>query len=147
MPDTPTKPQNDSSRLDPEQEERRARRRKIRNAFFLCFAISAGLVVFALTWQQSYDLLGFCNAFYFSASLWFFAGWIILMINMNVLSPVIYGLKTFFLMFAAKKPKTDYYTYLEDRKNNPIPKFIVMTAFLACLPNVAVAVFLHLLLG
>lgn len=129
-----------------ELSENKAQRRRIRILSINSLASSFILVFFALLWQQSYDLLAFCNAFYFSGFILFFIGWIILMTNMNIFSPVIYGLKTFFLMFAAKKPKMDYYEFVEERKENPIPKHLVLTPFIACLPNFLVAIILHIML-
>jgi hypothetical protein len=127
--------------------ERKDRRKKLRSLIILSIVSSFLLVVFGLSWQQSYDLLAYCNAFYFSGFILFFIGWMILMTNMNVLSPVIYGLKTFFLMFAAKKPKLDYYSYMKDRKDNPIPLYIVLTPFIACIPSFIAAIILHVSLG
>jgi len=138
--------ENNPGFVDDEKAEKKAKRKKILVLIINSFAFSLILAFFALIWQQSYDLLAFCNAFYFSGFILFFIGWMILMTNMNILSPVIYGLKTFFLMFAAKKPKTDYFEYVEDRKENPIPKHLVVTPFIACLPNFLVAIVLHILL-
>jgi len=108
--------------------------------------ISLLLALFALFWQDSFTLMAFCNAFYFSGFILFFIGWMILMANLNILSPLIYGLKTFFLMFAGKKPANDYYTYSEDIKNNPIKKIYYFMFFLFSIPNFIVAVILHILL-
>lgn len=119
------------------------------SVFFKIFIPLIGsllLALFALLWQNSFTLMAFCNAFYFSAFIMFFIGWMILMTNLNILSPLVYGLKTFFLMFAGKKPSTDYYTYTEDIKNNPIDKIIYYVFFIASLPNFAVAIILHILL-
>lgn len=138
--------ENNPGFVDDEKAEKKAKRKKILVLIINSFAFSLILAFFALIWQQSYDLLAFCNAFYFSGFILFFIGWMILMTNMNILSPVIYGLKSFFLMFAAKKPKTDYFEYVEDRKENPIPKHLVVTPFIACLPNFLVAIVLHILL-
>lgn len=126
--------------------EKKAQRKRIRILIINSLVSSFILAFFALQWQQSYDLLAFCNAFYFSGFVLFFIGWIILMTNMNILSPLIYGLKSFFLMFAVKKPKIDYYEYVKERKENPISKYLVLTPFIACLPNFIVAIVLHVLL-
>jgi len=133
--------------IEEEKKERKTRNKKIGLLLLVSFLSSVGLVAFALNWQDYYDMLAFCNAFYFSGFIMFFVGWIILMTNMNILSPIVFGLKTFFLMFSGKKSKVDYYTYCQDRKEHPIPAHIVLTPFLACIPNFAVAIILHILLG
>ncbi len=104
------------------------------------------LVLFALQWQASYTLLAFCNAFYFSGFILFFISWMILMSNMNILSPTIYGLKSFFFMFAGKKQKLDYYEYLKDKEENPISKVFLLTPLLTAIPNIIVAIILHIML-
>ncbi|MBN2299662.1 MAG: DUF3899 domain-containing protein [Acholeplasmataceae bacterium] len=108
--------------------------------------VSLVLALFALSWQDSYTLLAYCNAFYFSGFILFFIGWIILMSNMNILSPLIYGLKTFVFMFAGKKQKLDYYEYLQEKKENPIPNIVLLTPMLASIPNFIVAIILHIML-
>lgn len=137
---------NNNTILTDIQLEKREKRRKLLFSSLISLGSSVLLVLFALSWQDRYDLLAWCNAFYFSGFIFFFVGWIILMTNMNILSPFVYGMKTFFLMFAGKKPKVDYYTYTQERKENPIPRLILLTPFLASIPNIIVAVVLHVLL-
>jgi uncharacterized membrane protein YjjP (DUF1212 family) len=133
--------------VDYDKLEKKALHKRLRVLLFISIVSSSLLVLFGLNWQDSYDLLAYCNAFYFSGFILFFIGWMILMTNKNILAPMIYGLKTFFLMFLAKKPKLDYYSYVQERKENPIPRYIVLTPFLAAIPNFIVAIILHILLG
>lgn len=124
------------------------KKRNKRNFLVLLFAIifSFLLVLFALSWQDSYTLLAICNAFYFSGFILFFIGWMVFMANKNILSPLIYGLKTFFLMFAGKKPAQDYYTYTLEKEKNPINKWYIFIPLLLSLPHFATAIIIHVLL-
>lgn len=126
---------------------RKKRAKKILLATVISLVSSFLLVVFGLNWQQSYTDLAYCNAFYFSGFILLIIWWMIIMTNKNILSPLVYGLKSFFLMFLAKKPKLDYYNYMQERKENPIPMHIVVTPFLASIPNFVIAIILHLNLG
>ncbi|MDD3171109.1 MAG: hypothetical protein PHO86_02190 [Bacilli bacterium] len=122
------------------------RRTKIKLIFLIIVTsliLSFLLVYFALNWQQSYTKLAYCNAFYFSGFILFFIGWMILMANKNIMAPLTYGLKSFFLMFSTKKPKLDYYNYLKEREKHLFPKYIMLTPFFASIPNFIIAVILH----
>jgi len=103
-------------------------------------------VWFAIFWQDLTTLMAYTNAFYFSAFMFFMVGWMILMTNMNILAPFVYGIKTFFLMFAGKRPEQDYYAYTQDRLDNPIPKIYMRVTFYSALLNTVVAIILHMIL-
>lgn len=137
---------NEPNTIEFKKQQRRKTIRKLIIIFVFSLVLSLILAGFALLWQDSYTLLAFCNAFYVSGFLFFFFGWMILMLNMNILSPMIYGLKSFFLIFAAKKPSLDYYEYLQEKKENPIPRSVVLTPLLASIPNFIVAIILHIML-
>lgn len=107
--------------------------------------ISGVLFGIALFWQWRFDLLAICNAFYFSGSILFAFSLIVYASNNNIFAPLIYGTKTFFLMFAGKKPKLSYYDYCQDTKNHQMPRFLVFYPFIACLPNLIVAIILHVI--
>jgi len=132
--------------INAKKEQRRRFIKKILITVIISLLLSLGLAWFGLLWQDSYTLLAYCNAFYFSGFILFVFGWMILMSNMNILSPMIYGLKTFFLMFAAKKPSLDYYSYLEDKRKNPLPRFLLLTPLITSIPNIIVAIILHIML-
>lgn len=104
------------------------------------------MVLFALTWQDAYTLIAYCNAFYFSGFMFFFFGWMIFMTNLSVLAPLVYGLKSFFLMFAGKRPQLDYFEYTEDKVNNPIPKIYIRIGFISAFLNTVIAIVLHVML-
>lgn len=137
---------DENMNIDIKKEQRKRKQKKMLLVFLFSFLASISLAWFGLLWQDSYTLLAFCNAFYFSGFILFAIGWMILMINMNILSPMIYGLKSFFLIFVAKRPKLDYYSYLEERKENPIPRSVLLTPLIAAIPNIIVAIILHVML-
>jgi hypothetical protein len=91
---------------------------------------SAGLFFFGLFWQAKYDLLAICNSFWLAFTLNFFIFWIIFIHNKNVLSPIVYGTKSFALMIVGKRSKTSYYEYLKKIQDNPIPgKYVLIPLF------------------
>lgn len=125
--------------------------RKVKKAilaliFILIFLVgSALLVAFTLMWQWSTSFISYVNAFYFAGFIWFLVGWMILMANLNILSPFIYGMKSFFLLLVGKKSKKDYYTYTQDIKENPIPKIFVFLPMISAVPNFIIGIVLHIL--
>lgn len=88
----------------------------------------------ALLWQKKIDVKASINALQVSSSIMFFIGWMVLMANKNILSPFIYGIKSFLLMFKGAKPKDDYYTYTQRIKENPYPSFMFYIPMLIALP-------------
>lgn len=111
----------------------------------LVVVISSILFWFAIGWQQSLSLLAICNAFYFTAGAFIAFGLIVLASNNNAFSPLIYGTKVFFLMFVAKKPKLSYFDYCQKNKENPISKVYIYFPLIASVPNLVVAVILHII--
>lgn len=107
--------------------------------------LSALLVAFALFWQQRTDFLAVTNAFYFAAFLFFSFGFMIFAANHNIFSPFVYGMKTFGLMLIGRRPKLKYYDYYQDIKNNPLPKVLISFPFLATVPNLLVAIVMHII--
>lgn len=134
---------NDYLKIDQKNEKRRKAKKRLTQVGIAVVA-SALLVLFGLEWQDSSDLLAVCNSFYFSGFILLIVGWMILMVNQNIFAPLVFGMKSFFLMFAAKKPKQDYYSYLEEHRSNPISSQFYVVPFLAAIPNIIVAVVLHL---
>ncbi len=67
-----------------------------------------------------------------------FFGWTLFVYNHNIFSPVLYGVKSFVLMFVGKRPKTDYYTYMKDIQDNQIPSYFyymfLVSAFIVFIP-------------
>lgn len=107
--------------------------------------ISGILFGIAMIWQWRADLLAVCNAFYFSGSILFAFSLLVYASNNNIFAPLIYGTKSFFLMFAGKKPKLSYYDYCQDTKNHQMPKFLVYYPIIASVPNLIVAIILHII--
>ena len=105
---------------------------------------SSILLAIGSFWQNSLDPRAIVNSFYLTAFIWFFIGWMILMSNLNILTPLIYGTKTFFLMFLARKPKKSYYEYSQDIKESPISSKFIWIPMIACLVNLIVAIILNI---
>ncbi len=137
---------NEQDILITNKEAKRKKRNKYLLISVISLLVSLLLAFFALRWQDAYTLMAFCNAFYFSGFIFFFIGWMVLMSNSNILSPVIYGLKNFFQVIFTKRAKADYYGYLKEREENPFPKIYYVVPFLACIPNFIVAIILHIML-
>lgn len=111
-----------------------ARRRVIRfhlRTVLIMLVISIVLVLLGLLWQDKYTLMAWGDALWLAVALEFSAAWMMFIYNQNIMSPVIYGLKTFFLMFAAKKPKMDYYGYTKSIEEEQIPKYIYRVIFIS----------------
>ena len=104
-------------------EEERSERIKLVRVAIIIIMISVGTFVFALVWQNDTSLLGICDALWLVTIIQFFAGWMMLMNNMNILAPFVYGAKTFGKMIVGKRMGTDYYTYMQLKEENPIPKY------------------------
>lgn len=129
------------------KDEKKEHRRRVIKASIIMFVISAGLVFFGLLWQDEFDtLLAWGDALWMAFILEFFFGWVLLIYNMNIMSPIIYGFKSFFLMFVGKRPKVDYYHYAKDIYDNPIPAFyykvLFTSAFLLLVPAVITLIIL-----
>ena len=104
--------------------------------------VSVGLFVFALIWQDDTSLMGICNALWLIVVMEFFIGWMMLMNNMNILSPLVYGAKTFGKMLLGKRMDSDYYNYHKMKEENPIPRYYYLTCFIGALINAIPAVIL-----
>lgn len=106
------------------------------------FVISVVLVLLGLLWQDKFTLMAWGDALWLAVALEFSAAWMMFIYNRNIMSPVIYGFKTFVLMFAAKKPKTDYYGYIKSIEENQIPTFyyrvIFISSFILLIPAVII---------
>ncbi len=99
--------------------------------FIIVGAISIVGFFLIQLWQDDWTLQAIGDALFFVAFLQFSAGWIILMNNMNILAPLVYGTKTFLRMFTGRRPSQDYYNYMKMKQENPIPKFYYRVCFIA----------------
>jgi hypothetical protein len=114
--------------------------------YVLSIVLLSGILFgIAILWQWRVDLLAICNAFYFSSSIFLAFSLIVYASNNNIFAPLVYGTKTFFLMFVGKRPKLTYYDYFQDNKNHQMPKFLIFYPIIASLPNLAVAIILHVI--
>jgi len=98
--------------------------------FSIMFVISAILFILALIWQDDTSLLAIGDALWLVLILEFFVGWVMFVYNKNIFSPLVHSTKSLFLMFAGKKPKFDYYNYMKNIEENPIPSYLYSIVFL-----------------
>ena len=113
-----------------EKSKKKDRMRYIRAAIIL-FVISVLLVLGGILWQDDTSLMAIGDALWLAFAIEFFAGWTLLVYNLNIWSPLLYGAKSFVLMFIGKRPKTDYYNYMKNIQDNQIPKFYYISIFIS----------------
>jgi hypothetical protein len=89
------------------------------------------LFILSMLWQGSWTLMTVSDGLWLVFALEFFMGWVLFVYNHNIFSPVIYGLKSFALMFVGKRPKTDYYSYMKNIQDNQIPGYFYYMFFVA----------------
>lgn len=102
-------------------------------AFAVEVLFSALIVYLSLNWQNSYSLKSWLNAFTISFVLVFFIGWVVLMANKNILSPLFYGTKSFFTVLTGQKFGETYFEYCQRWTEKPIKKFYYISNFLIAL--------------
>jgi len=124
-----------------DEDERSERIRFVKVAIIMIL-VSAGLFVFALIWQDDVSLMSICNALWLIVVMEFFIGWMMLMNNMSILSPLVYGAKTFGRMLLGKRMDSDYYTYLKMKEENQIPRYYYWICFIGALISAVPAVIL-----
>lgn len=98
--------------------------------FSIMLIITLILFFLALIWQDDTSLLAIGDALWLVLILEFFVGWVMFVYNKNIFSPLVHSTKSFFLMFAGKKPKFDYYNYMKNIEENPIPNYLYIIVFL-----------------
>lgn len=114
-------------------DDERSQRIEVVKKVIIMLMASVGLFVFALIWQKDTSLMGICNALWLVVIMEFFVGWMILMNNMNILSPFVYGAKSFAKMLVGKRMNNDYYTYIQMKEENPIPRYYYRICFTGAL--------------
>lgn len=124
---------SEKSKLSVIPEDERSERIKVVKALLVMIMLSVGIFAFALIWQNDTSLMGIVNALWLVVILEFFFGWLMLMNNMTILSPLVYGAKTFIKMLIGQRMKTDYYTYLKLKEERPIPRFYFRICFYSAL--------------
>lgn len=105
------------------------------NFFFLILTMG-----FILWWQNDRSLLAFADGIWFVFALQLTLSWSIFVYNMNIFTPLVHGVKTFFLIFLGRKPKEDYFTYYSKIKDNPIPYGYIWIAFIFTVISLIVAI-------
>jgi hypothetical protein len=93
--------------------------------------VDALLIGFGLFWQNDTSLMAIGDALWLAFALQFFVAWMMFVYNQNVLSFVIYGSLTFLRMLVGKRPKQDYFTYMQMVEERPIPKHIYIPVFVS----------------
>lgn len=123
-----------------EGSSRKAAKIRYLKSAVLMLVISLMLVAFGLFWQAEFSLMAVGDALWLAFALEFFAGWVLFVYNHNILSPLLYGSKSFVLMFLGKRPKTDYYSYMKNIQDNTISSYyyivIFISAFILLVPAV-----------
>lgn len=98
--------------------------------FSLFNLIFLGLMMgFILWWQDDTSFIAFADGIWFVFALQLTLSWSIFVYNMNIFTPLVHGVKTFFLLFLGRKPKEDYFTYYSKIKDHPIPLSYIWIAF------------------
>lgn len=98
--------------------------------FLVMFVITVLLFILAIIWQDNISLLAIGDALWLVLILEFFFAWVMFTYNKNIFSPLVHSTKSFFLMFAGKKPRFDYYEYMKNIEDNPIPSYLYNIVFL-----------------
>jgi hypothetical protein len=101
-------------------------------------------MVFILWWQNDASLLAFADGLWFVFALQLTLSWSIFVYNMNIFTPLVHGVKTFFLIFVGRKPKEDFFTYYSKIKDNPIAYGYIWIAFLFTFITLGVSILLTL---
>jgi hypothetical protein len=107
--------------------------KRIIKTIVIIVIIDALLIGFGLFWQNDTSLMAIGDALWLAFALQFFVAWMMFVYNQNVLSFVIYGSITFLRMLVGKRPKQDYFTYMQMVEERPIPKYVYIPVFLSSL--------------
>jgi hypothetical protein len=99
---------------------------------------------FILWWQDDTSLLAFADGIWFVFAVQLTLSWSIFVYNMNIFTPLVHGVKTFFLIFLGRKPKEDYFTYYSKIKDNPIAYGYIWIAFIFAALSLIIAILLTL---
>ena len=123
------------------------KRTKIIQLIIILTVVSAAIFAFTIWWQKDTSILGICNSLCLIVIIQFFIGWVILMNNLRIFTPLIYGIKSFARMLIGKGMNEDYYTYSKSREENPVPSFyykVCFTALITAIPAVTLLLIIML---
>lgn len=134
------------------EEEIKITRKKIRKRtpkelilFGLINLVFLGLLmIFALWWQNQYDLIAFADGIWLVFAFQLTLSWSLFVYNENIFTPLVHGVKTFFLIFVGRKPKEDYFTYYSKIRDNPIPMGYVWIGFVYAILVLIIGILLTL---
>jgi hypothetical protein len=116
------------------QTPQTAKRSEIKPSWWIIplinFFVLALMFLFSLWWQDDYSLVAMADGIWLVFALQLTLSWSMFVYNKNIFTPLLHGLKTFFLIFVGKKPKEDYYTAYTKVLDHQIPKSIIVIVFL-----------------
>lgn len=113
-----------------EKLAKKQQRKKLFITVLVMLGITLSLIGFGLLWQGKVTLMAITDAVWFAFAIELSIAWVMFVYNFNIFSPLIYGTKSLFLMFVGKRPKTDYYDYMKNIQDNPIPSFYYKVIFI-----------------
>jgi hypothetical protein len=102
------------------------------------------LMAFTLWWQNDLSFLAFADGIWFVFAFQLTMAWSLFVYNQNIFTPLVHGVKTFFLLFVGRKPKEDYFHYYSKIKDNPIATPYIVVTFLLTLVILVVGILLML---
>ena len=100
------------------------------------------LMAFTLWWQNNTSFLAFADGIWFVFAFQLTMAWALFVYNQNIFTPLVHGVKTFFLLFVGRKPKEDYFHYYSKIKDNPIATSYIVVSFLLTLVILVVGILL-----
>lgn len=100
------------------------------------------LMAFTLWWQNDTSFLAFADGIWFVFAFQLTLAWSLFVYNQNIFTPLVHGVKTFFLLFVGRKPKEDYFHYYSKIKDNPIAISYIVVSFLLTLVILVVGILL-----
>jgi hypothetical protein len=103
------------------------------------------MFLFSLWWQDDYSLKAMADGIWLVFAMQLTLSWAMFVYNRNIFTPMVHGLKTFFLIFVGKKPKEDYFTAYSKVLDHQIPKHIILIVFLMTILVLSVGIILVLL--
>jgi hypothetical protein len=103
------------------------------------------MFLFSLWWQDDYSLKAMADGIWLVFAMQLTLSWSMFVYNRNIFTPMVHGLKTFFLIFVGKKPKEDYFTAYSKVLDHQIPKHIILIVFLMTILVLSVGTILVLL--
>lgn len=126
-----TQEEKDRLLLEKLRLEKIRKRRRLRNMIIGMTALTGILFIFAMIWQADWSLMAIGDGLWLVFAIEFAFGWVLFVYNHNIFSPLIYGFKSFGLMFVGKRPKTDYYSYMKNIQDNQIEAYFFIMFFVS----------------